>query len=1089
MKLVIFFITIACLQVSASALAQKITLNEKDAPLEKVFNDIKNQTGFNFFYEHNILNGASKVTINVKDASLQDVLDQCLKDQPLVYTIAGNTVGVKKKDKPIVQTPPAPAADITGRVTNKQGEPLSGATVLIKRTKTGTLADANGRFTIRSVEQTDILLVSFIGYKTLEVPVGTKTVFNVSLEEASNALDQVVVQAYGQTSQRLNTGNIGVVRAETIEKQPVMNPLLALEGQVAGLDIVQQSGYASAPVKVELRGRASIGAFPSDPLYVIDGVPLTVNDVNTNGPGYPLSPGFIQNGLNGPAKGQSPLFSINPDDIESISVLKDAVATSIYGSRGAQGVVLITTKKGQAGKTKLEASIQDGISEVTGLYPLLNTQQYLAVRREAFKNDGIVPTAANAPDLLLWDQNQTTNWQKALYGRFASDVNANISLSGGDARTTFRVSGAFRRDDQITTISGAEQNANISFDLTHKSLNQLFTLELKTQYSYGLIDLTNLPGRLTFPPNTPPIFDAQGNLNYAGWAPIASQYPFAGLLQPYSSTTDFLNSVLTLSFHPMHGLTIKSNFGYNYVQLNQQSSTPIISQDPTTNPVATSQFGYNNHRNWIVEPQATYDAAISKGKLSALVGASMQSSISDGVLLTGRNYTNDALIHTITNAASIGAIDSYGQYKFAGLFGRLNYNWEDKYLIDLSARRDGSSKFGPGKEFGNFAAAGVAWIFSEEDWAKKNLSFLSFGKLRSSYGTTGSDFNTSLYSYLSRYSSSGLQTYGGLVSLRPTQLANPSLQWQSNNKFEVALEAGFLKDRINFTVNYYNDRTGNQLISYPLPTATGFTSVSANFPAVVQNAGFEFTLQGKIIDAKDFKWSANINTGINTNKIVSFPNLAQSSYANSIIIGRPINLVRLLHYTGVDPLTGQYTFQDKNNDGIINTGAGPADDRFAYDFVPKLFGGFGTNFNYKKLALSLFFNFKKQIGPNLIAQGDIPGRMYNQPIDIIGKEWQKPGDITNVARYTTQPASSDGYLQASNAGYTDASFIRLKNIQLSYDLPLVFVKKLGMQRCNLFFRGQNVFVITPYKGIDPETQNYGGLPPVKTFVGGLSFNY
>jgi TonB-linked SusC/RagA family outer membrane protein len=1097
MKLTTLILTAVILHVSAATMAQKVTLVEKNAQLVDVFQQIHKQTGYDFLFTGSDLKNAKPVTINVKNEELAYVLTKIFEAQSMDFTIENNTVVIKEKEPTNLDklknalTPNAPPKDVTGQVTTKAGESLAGASVINLRTKTGTLTDAKGNFTLRDVLPDDIIRITFIGYAPLEVKVGDKTLFNLQLEETNNKLDQVVIQAYGQTSQRLNTGNIGVVRAETIEKQPVMNPLLSLEGQVPGLDIVQQNGYASAPVKVEIRGRANLGStFPSDPLYVIDGVPLTVNDISSSTQ-YPTSRGFIQNGLTGPAGGQSPLFSINSDDIESISVLKDAVATAIYGSRGAQGVILITTKKGQAGKTKFEASVQDGVSEVTGFYPELNTQQYLAVRREALKNDGITPTAANAPDLILWDPNSYTDWQKALFGKLASDTKAQLTLSGGDAQTTFRISAGYHRQDEITTISGADQKSSASFDLTHKSLNQLFSVELSAQYSYALSNMTNLPGRLTYAPNTPPIYNVQGNLNYAGWGPVSSQYPFAALLQPYTNTTNFINSRLTLGFQPFHGLNIKSNFGYNNVQANQQAIAPIISKDPSSNPLGSASFGYNNNKNWIIEPQITYDATISKGRLSVLVGLSTQTSFTEGIATNGSGYTNDGLIKTISNAPNVTATDIYGQYKYAAIFGRLNYNWEDKYIIDLTARRDGSSKFGPGNQYGNFAAVGAAWIFTEEEWAKKNLAFLSFGKLRSSYGTTGSDGNIGLYNYLSRYSSNGLQPYGGVSSLQPTQLADANYQWQVNKKFEVALEIGFLKDRINFTVDYYNDRTGNQLVSYPLPYTAGFNSLTANFPAVVQNAGWELTLQGKIMDGANFKWSANFNIGFNHNKLASYPNLAQSPYSAVYVVGQPLSITHLLHFTGVDPLTGQYTYQDKNNDGMINIGqTGLLNDQFVYNLTPPFFGGFGTNLNYKKLALSLFFNFKKQIAPNVIAQGSQAGRsLYNQPTSIIDQEWQKPGDITNVARYTTTGTNSDNNLHASDAGYTDASFIRLKNLQLSYDLPMLFAKKLGMRRCAVFFRGQNLFVITPYKGVDPETLNYDNLPPVKTFTGGLSFNF
>jgi len=415
MKLVILLITVACLQVSANSLAQTVTLKEKDASLEKVFNDIKKQTGYIFFYENNVLNGTETVTIDVKDVSLQQVLEQCFKDQPLVYTIAGNTVGIKRKEILPIQTP-APPKDITGHVADKNGTPLVGAYIMNNRTQTGVLSDVKGNFTLKDVLPTDIFTTTYIGYKPLITKVGDENVFNLIMVESTNQLDQVVVQAYGQTTNRLNTGDIVTITAKQIENHPVMNVLESLEGQVPGMVITPSNGFASAPVNVEIRGRNSLSNLPTSPLYVIDGVPIGVIDLGKGGNYLSGSSGVLQNGLKGPAGGQDPLFSLNPGDIESISVLKDADATSIYGSQGANGVVIITTKKGVAGKTRLEADVQQGITKITNFYNLMTTPEYIQMREDAFRNDGIPMTTGNAYDLLLWNTNSYTNWQKEIWG-------------------------------------------------------------------------------------------------------------------------------------------------------------------------------------------------------------------------------------------------------------------------------------------------------------------------------------------------------------------------------------------------------------------------------------------------------------------------------------------------------------------------------------------------------------------------------------------------------------------------------------------------------------------------------------------------
>ncbi|MDB5158789.1 MAG: SusC/RagA family TonB-linked outer membrane protein, partial [Mucilaginibacter sp.] len=469
MKLTTFILFVTLMQVSAAGFAQKITLNAHNASLEQVFKDIRKQTGYDFIYTGKLISKANPVTIQLKDASIEDALKECFADQPLDYTIDQKTVIIKEK-QPAQQTAPAPPKDVTGHVTDKQGVALVNATVLLKRTKSGTLTDVKGNFTLRGVLPDDINTVTYIGYKPLSIKVGNETVFNLVMEETTNALDAVVVQAYGKTSQRFATGDIGTVSGADIAKQPVMNPLLALFGKVPGLEITQNSGYASANVGVTIRGRANIGG-PSDPLFIVDGVPLTLNGSGANNGSGALMIFPDGSNLVGPAGGQSQLFAINPADIESISVLKDADATSIYGSRGADGVIIITTKKGKAGKTKLEGSLYQGVQEVTQRYPMLNTQQYIQMRLEAFRNDGITPTTANAYDLLTWGKGYT-DFQKEFWGGLGKTIDPEVNLSGGNNLTTFSLSGGYHHETSIFNYSGAEQRASFHVNINHKSLNE-----------------------------------------------------------------------------------------------------------------------------------------------------------------------------------------------------------------------------------------------------------------------------------------------------------------------------------------------------------------------------------------------------------------------------------------------------------------------------------------------------------------------------------------------------------------------------------------------------------------------------------------
>ena len=1103
MKLTAFLLVVAFLQVSAGGYAQTVTLHVRDATLQQVFREISRQTGVDFFYNDDLLAGAKKVTVDVVDAPLSRALDECFQGQQLEFVLRDGGIVVRKREVEAsrMDTGRVGPIRVKGVVLTEAGVPIAGANVTIKQTERGTITNAKGEFELSAVPINGVLIVSFVGYSPQEIKIKDAGAVRVNLKVAQNELDKVVVQAYGTTTQRLTTSDIGTVTAEEIERQPVMNPLLALQGKVAGLDVNQTSGYASAPIKIELRGRADInGSFTSDPLYIVDGVPLTINEVGPNS-SYPTgSTGFAQAAFNGPAGGQSPFFSINPADIESIQVLKDADATAIYGSRGANGVILVTTKKGKAGKTTFNLNVQEGINRVDRFWNMMNTTQYLVMRRQAFYNSGTSPSPIGDYDVNgTWDTTRNTSWQKALYGGTGRNVNIQSGLSGGDARTTFRIGAGYNRSTGITTVSGSDQRASASMSFTFHSLDQRLSATLSSQYSYTESDMINLSGNVTMAPDAPAVYDSLGNLNYAGWggkngnSQAEGIYPFGGLMSPYTGKTNFLNSNLVIGYELIKGLQITASLGYNNAQANQTGINPIAAQNPLRNPTGSLELGYNHNVNWIFEPQLTYNSHISKGKLTLLAGASSSQNNTDAVNITGSGYTSDLLINNIGSASSILSNDYNGEFRYFGGFGRISYNWEDKYILNLNVRRDGSSRFGPGKQFGNFGSVGVAWIASEEDWLKKILpSAISFVKLRGSYGTTGSD-GVPNYSYLSQYVTYNSLPYNGQSSLTPLINPNPDFRWQSNKKLEGALNLGFVKDRVNVQIAWYRDRCGNQLVAFPTPVFTGFSSVIENSPALVQNMGWEFTVSANLVKGKKFSWTINFNTSINKNKLVAYPDFSQSPYVGLEHIGSPLNIQYALHYTGVDPQTGQYTYLDQNHDGYIVHRAGypPIDDDYIVNLSPKFFGGLGMNFSYGALNVSLFFNIKRSNWKEcffLLLHRLVYRIRTSRRLFLVSN-----GNIQGIRHllldFLRIIPKHIVFFQLSDGSYTDASFVRLSNLSVSYNLPAAYLKKAGLQGCSLFVHSNNLIVITKYKGVDPETQNFGELPPTKTIVGGINFNF
>lgn len=1080
MKLLILFTIIVCLQVSARSLGQTVTLSLDNAPLEKAFTAIQQQTRFSFVYTRAQLKNTLPVTCNIKDADLTAVLEVCFRNQPLTFFIEDHYVIVQTK-KTSAQ-PPAPALvliGITGKVTNENGEPMDGVTIVSKLTGKTTFTNPKGEFILPDISTEDILVITYVGYHKEEILVNKQNYFPIQLRIAVGTLDETIVMAYGKTSRRLNTGNIGKVSAEEIGRQPVSNVLAALHGRIPGLTITQTTGVPGGKFNVQIRGRNSI-AQGSEPLFIIDGVPFASNNNNLNLLTSALS-SFQEQGL-------SPFNSINLQDIESIEVLKDADATAIYGSRGANGVILITTKKGASGKTNFSASVSTGLARVTKTATMLNTQQYLQIRREAFKNDITDPDIFSAPDLLVWDTTRYTDFKKDFIGKTAKTTDVQLTFSGGNINTQFRISGTHHYESTVFPGDLKNEKSSVHFNINHASPDQNLKMQFSGSYNsdQNILPLTDYTSFLTLPPNLPSLYDSAGKLNWEIKG-VPFDNPNAYLHQKYVSNTENLLSNLQLSYRIVKGLTGKISLGYNSMLVDEKSTLPKAAQNPINSPTGSAIFGSNRFTSWIIEPQLEYTGNINKGKLTFLVGGTWQQILNNRTTIQASGYTNDALLGSVDGAANTLVSTGYNQYKYEAVFGRLNYNWRDKYIINFTGRRDGSSRFGPDKRFANFLAGGIAWIFSGEELIEKNLPFISFGKLRVSYGSTGND-QIGDYKYLDLWTSLPNRYQG--ASVIPTRLSNADYSWEINRKFEVGADLGFSKDRILFSASYFLNRSSNQLVDYRLPGQTGFISIIRNFPAIIENKGLELTVTSKNIAGNLFKWTTAANITIPKNKLVSFPGIASSGYSKIHQVGKSLNTVYGYHLLGVDAATGVYQFEDVNKDGLL----GLEDYSTSYNLDPKFYGGLNNIFEYKKWELSFFFEFKKQIGlnyNNYAVYNFTPGTMYNLP-SIFLNRWQNPGDNSSIQQFTqTFTPAFDGqyYFSNSDGRFSDASYIRLKNISLSYSPQQNKLKKICLKDLRLYLLVQNLFTITSYKGADPETQNLFVLPPLKTFTAGIQLTF
>lgn len=1106
MKMTAILFFAACLQVSASGRAQTVTLHEKNVSLRQVFRDISRQTGIDFFYNDDLLQGARKVTLDVTDAPLQEVLEQCFKDQPLTFTVQDKAIIVRQRPTLPLPPPmpiPQPPGEIHGHVTDSTGAPLAGATIRIKGTKKGVSTDSKGNFVLPASDAQAVIMVSFTSYETQEFRLRGQGEINIRLKYSTDPLDEVHVIAYGTTTQRFNVGSISKVTSEEIASQPVTNVLEALEGRVPGLVVTQSSGVPGASLSVQIRGNTAIGGsssgpvLPSSPLFIIDGVPFAPQNANINQFNSLATPNLNTNNLFQP--GLSPFSTINPADVESIEVLKDAEATSIYGSRGANGVVLITTKRGVAGKTTFGVTVNSGQNSVDRTMKMMTTPEYLAMRHEAYNNDGLVPSLSNQGyDLTLFDTTKNTDWMKEFFGGMAHNTDLNAYVTGGDRKTTFLIGSGYHHENYLTPGGFTYDRASFNVNVHHVSTDQRLVLDLTSFYSYDVNNSSGNPTTLeafTLAPDFPDLFNPDGSLvwNYKGLdlgkVHGLTNNPLAYLKEKYVATNYNFNSNLQIGYTILPGLTLKSSFGYSTLNGKELSEDPIAAQDPARNPSASSRFGTNEYESWIIEPQLTYSRGLLGGKFNFLAGATFQDNINYSTYIEGNGYTNDNLLGSVSAAGATSASDHQAIDKYNAVFGRLGYIWQDKYILSLSGRRDGSSRFGPGKQFGDFGSVAGGWIFSQEHFFQKTLSGISWGKLRVSYGTTGSD-NIGDYQYQPNWTPiSSSSAYQGIRGYIPLNLANPDYAWEVDKKLEGGLELGFLKDRILAIIDVYRNRCGNQLINYQMPNQTGFSTIVQNSPALVQNTGIEIAINSTNIKTANFSWRTGLNVTIPRSRLVAFPGLATSPYAIQYVIGKPLSVLHTYKCIGVNDTTGVFEFATAK--GVPTYSPQIADLFVGGNLDPKIFGGLNNSFSYKGFQLDIFASFTKQLGRNYLGSlynTSAPGAPnYNLPEFVINSHWQKPGDKATIERYTTNysQAYTEGQQFVGSSGtYSDASFIRIKTVALTYTLPAKHLKKAGITGCSVYLHAQNLFTISGYKG-DPETQNIFALPPLKTVTAGL----
>ena len=945
---------------------------------------------------------------------------------------------------------------ITGSVSDEDGAPLPGASVVEVGTNNGVVADFDGNFSI-SVADDASLSVSFLGYITQVIAVGNSTTIDVVLSEGGQ-LDEVVVTGYGSESRRLLTDNIASLGSEDISEIPTPNVFNTFAGKVAGVQVTQTNGKVESGFNFRIRGQASISA-SSQPLYVLDGIPLITYNESSNG-----AP-------------TNPLITLSPNEIESIDILKDASAASIYGSQGANGVVIITTKKGKAGKAKFNLNVSRGVSNPSAYRDWMNAAEYVEIFLEAGRNTfnagldftGFVEGRLDRYSNGTWQQGTyDTDWEKiALVEGSVQD--ADFSVSGGTDATQYFFSVAYNETEGIVlgnSLDKISARANISTAVTDK-------LTLNFNMGYGRTDIDRIANDNAFVTPLQAIAQSPISPAYVDGEPFSNTVYVNFLLEDkyanYNTIIRRNTGKVSADLDLFSGLTFTSEFAYDlYGQSEDQfrgSLTPFMS---------TNGSGYASNattENYIVTNYLNYNTVNDYSTLDVTVGSSLNKSKRRFSSVSGEQFPSDDF-QTIASAAEITAgSGSFTSFSFVGYFARATYNIQDKYLFKAGLRRDGSSRFGENVQFGNFPSFSAGWILSNEDFIGENI--FSFLKLRGSWGEVG---NAAIGNFAA-LGLFGATSFNQRPGLQPTQPSNQDLSWETTTQTDVSVQFGLLDDKITGELTYYNKDTDDLLFGEPIPGSSGFTSLTKNIGAV-KNTGVEFLLNTVNIKNNDFSWSSSLNLATNENEVVTLPNGEDAISGRNILReGEPINAFYLVEYAGVNPDNGNALFYDA--DGVATESYSADYRKVVGNPFPNFIGGLTNYISYKNFELS--FTFSAEFGASIYNAGgrfqQTSGDWFdNQTRDQL-RRWRQPGDITDVPAAAI--AGGNG-TQHSTRYLQDGDFIRLKDLNLSYSIPQDLISSVGLEKARIYLSGINLLTITDYDGYDPESR-------ADTFGGGQTF--
>ena len=991
---------------------------------------------------------------------------------------------------------------VSGTVTSAtDGAPLPGVNVVLLGTNTGTATDADGDYTLRLPSDDGVLVFSFLGYEEQEVEIEGRSRIDVGMESATKLLDDVVVIGYGEETRRNLPSATVSVEAADLQNLPVAGIDAALQGKASGVQVLQNSGTPGGGISVRIRGHASLDA-SNQPLYVIDGVPMVSEDASQFGYG---------------GQDLTAVTNLSPSDIESVDVMKDAAASAIYGSRGANGVVMITTKRGRAGRSQITFDSYVGTQRVIKQVDLLGGQEYVAFMNEAALNDD--PDDANAfgdPDTMLVD----TNWQDEVF-RSAPVRSYNLALRGGSERTRYYLSGSYFDQEGIVIGSGydrANARANLDFDATDR-LYLRTSLALSREANQRIENDNTIRGVLTNAiANQPfvPVYNADGT--FTGTADGLA-YPNGiaiGTLNDAEALTYRAVGNATAEYRVLPSLRLNARLGADVLNVREnQYRSPLIGGDYAESVNGIAQSAYNLVSRYTAEGFATYSTVLAgTHDVTVTGGASAEVNDSEQNYIRAISFGNDYFQYV----GDASEIEDWGggfsENNLVSFFSRGSYIYGGRYILSASIRADGSSRFGREHQFGVFPSAAAAWQVAEEPFLSDYVGqghVVSDLKLRASYGLTGNQ-EIGNYSWRDAWSST---TYGGNSALWPAQLENPDLTWETTRQWDLGLDLALFDGRVSLVADYWDKHTSDLLYFRPITVTTGFTGITSNV-GEVDNRGFDLLL--KTINVRSarrggFRWETSLNFSRYTNSVAElyadeFIDRGWRS-VNRATEGYPLGSFFMLKFTGVDPETGNALFENADGGGTCLAAGTATDDEDAVfcdeddvQFVgsphPDFTGGLTNTLAFAGFDLNVFvlFAYGNEIFNATRAFADDGGNSLDNKLASVLDRWQQPGDITDTPRASLD--GSSGAAAITSRYIEDGSFLRLKTLTLGYTLPEALAVRARARSLRVYVSSQNLLTITDYSGLDPESNMNGSgsnvalgtefytFPQPRTFTVGLT---